>query len=117
MQDLQEIYNRSLLTKVKIKEIRKQYKDALSATSEYGQVKEKLQGYRLRKLQVEKQVKVQLKGEFETLDGLKKDLESDQQMISDISMAKLMKGETVELQGENDVRYEPVFVVKFRKAR
>ena len=117
MQDLQAIYARMQETKAKIKELRAQYKDALSGIPEYQTVKEKLDGYRLRKKQLETEVKKEMAGSFDALEQLKVSLVSDQQMMSDISMSKLMKGETVELTGENDSRFEPVFSVKFRRVR
>lgn len=117
MQDLQEIYSRIQETKAKVKELRAEYKDALAGLPEYQSVKEKSDGYRLRKKQLEAEVKKGLAGSFDALERLKASLSADQQMLSDISMSKLMKGETVELTGENDSRFEPVFSVKFRRVR
>lgn len=117
MQDLQDIYNRVRDTRSKIKDLRAQYKDALTAVPDYQSVKEKLQGHRLRKLQIENGTKKQMAADFDRMEQLKKSLVDDNQMLSDISMTKLMKGETVEVVDPDNNSYEPVFVVKFKRKK
>jgi hypothetical protein len=115
MQDLQAIYNRIQETKLKQKELRVQYKDALESAPDYQNVKEKLSGYRLRKKQLETEVKNDMAAAFSELERLNKSLADDQLMLSDIAMSRLIKGETVEITDKDEVAYEPVFVVKFKR--
>jgi hypothetical protein len=115
MQDIQEIYDRVQETKIKQRELRVQYKDALASAPEYQSVKDKLAGYRLRKKQLEAEVRADMAGTLNELERLNKSLADDQQMLSDIAMSKLMKGETVEVTGKDDAAYEPVFTVRFKR--
>ena len=115
MQDLQNIYNRIQDSKARQKGLRLQYKDALASAPDYQNVKEKLDGYRLRKKQIENEVKNEMAGTLLELAKVKKSIADDQQMLSEISMGLLMKGKKVEISGKDDATYEPVFVVRFRR--
>jgi hypothetical protein len=46
---------------------------------------------------------------------MKIDLESDLDTLSDIALTQLMKGETVKVKDENEIEYDPIFSVRFRK--
>ena len=52
----------------------------------------------------------------EKLDDLKREVDTNKEMLSDIAMSTLMKGETVEVKDEYDNVYEPAFKVNFKKA-
>lgn len=115
MQDLQEVFNRIRETTKKQKDIRCSFKDALSASQEYKEISDKMKTLRERKKQLEMTIKADFSGEFTKLDDMQVDLESDKVLLSDISMSKLMKGETVEVEDEYSNKYEPLFTVKFKK--
>ena len=115
MQNLQEVFVRIRETKKKQKDIRSSYKEALAASQEYKEIKEKMDTLRARKKQLETTIKSDFSGEFTKLDDMKVDLESDNALLSDIAMSKLMKGETVEVEDEYNNKYEPLFSVKFKK--
>lgn len=116
MADIKKIYQQIQETKKEIREIRKEYKNALQNTQAYVDVTEEMKKLRDQKKQIEEAVKADFQKDFERIDDLKLDVESDQQMLSDIALNKLVKGEMVELTDDNDVRYEPVFSVKFIKS-
>ena len=115
MQNIQEIFNRIQITKKKQKDIRTAYKDALSTSLEYQELTEKLRTTREKKKQIEQTTREQFSSEFIKLEDLKIDIESDQEMLNDIALNKVMKGETIEIRDEYDNEYEPLFSVKFRK--
>ncbi len=115
MQDLQEIFNRIQETKKKQKDIRSAYKEALAASQEYIELSAKMKILRERKKQIEGSTKQDFSSEFTKLDDYDIDLESDQTLLSDAALTKLMKGETVEVKDEYDNTYEPQFSVKFKK--
>jgi len=115
MQDIQEIFNRMQEIKKQQKDIRSTYKDALDATPEYKEINDKIKTLRERKKQIENSTKESFSGEFTKLDDFKIDLESDNVMLSDIALTKLMKGETVAVVDEYNNAYEPLFTVKFKK--
>ena len=115
MQDIQEIFNRIQEVKKKSKDIRSAYKDALATAGEYKEIEEKIKTLRERKKQIETSIKNDFSGEFTKLEDYKIDLESDNVMLSDAALSKLMKGETVQVVDEYNNNYEPQFSVKFKK--
>jgi len=115
MQDIQEIFNRIQISKKKQKDIRTAYKDALASSLEYQELTEKLKTMREKKKQIDQTTKEQFSSEFIKLDDLKIDIESDQEMLNDIALNKVMKGESIQIKDEYDNEYEPLFSVKFRK--
>ncbi len=115
MQDIQEIFNRMQEVKKQQKDIRSAYKEALEVSPEYKELNDKIKTLRERKKQIENTTKESFSGEFVKLDDFKIDLESDNVLLSDIALTKLMKGETVQVTDEYNNSYEPQFTVKFKK--
>ncbi len=116
MNDLQEVFNRIRETRNKAKEIRKMYKDSLIANQEYQEVVEKLDNLKLRKKQIELEIKTDQAADFQKLDAYKMHVKNDIEMLSDLALNKLVSGETVEVVDEANNKYEPLFTVKFKKA-
>ncbi|HLD30628.1 MAG TPA: hypothetical protein VJB41_00280 [Patescibacteria group bacterium] len=115
MKDLQEVFTRLQKTKKKQREINAAYKEALSKTLEHKNIVEELKKLKEQKNKIEQSVKTDFKTELDELDGLKADAETDQELLSDIALNTLVKGETVKVTDEDNNDYEPVFNVKFKK--
>ncbi len=115
MQDIQEIFNRIQVAKKKQKDIKSAYKDALATSLEYQELTEKMRTMRENKKRIEQATREQFSGEFIKLDDLKIDIESDQEILNDVALNKIMKGESIAIKDEYDNEYEPLFSVKFKK--
>lgn len=115
MVDIQEVYNRLQETKKKQKDIRSAFKDALSTSSEYQEILDKMKALRVKKQQVEAAIKADFSSELEKMEEYALDMKSDSMLLSDAAMTKLMKGETVEITDEYNNKFEPIFSVKFKK--
>ena len=115
MENIQEIFNRIQEKKSKQREIKGSYKDALANSSEYQDIKNKLESIKSRKKEVEEKVKYDFKEEFNRLERIKTDIESDNILLSDIALNHVVKGKLIEITDTNQNRYEPLFSVKFRK--
>ena len=115
MQSIQEVFARLQENKKKQKDLRSAYKDALETSLEYQEITEKLTALREKKKQIEQTVKEQFANELTKLDDLKIDLSSDLEVLTDLAMTQLMKGETVEVKDEYENTYQPVFKVNFKK--
>ncbi len=115
MQNLQDVFQRMRATKREQKQITNMYKDSLESSSEYRDVLEKLRGFKLRKQQIEEEVKAELGNDLAKLEALKKDVQADKELLADLAINKLMSGETVSVEDEDKNPYEPVFSVKFKK--
>ncbi len=116
MNDLQEVFNRIRETRSKTKEIRKMYKDSLIANQEYQQLVEKLDALKMRKKQIETEIKEAQMADFQKLDAYKMHVKNDIELMSDMALNKLVSGETVEVVDEAGDKYEPLFTVKFKKS-
>ena len=117
MQNLQEIFSRVQKAKTRQKEIKEIYRDALTGTPEYQEINDKLKTLRERKKQIEQTIREQFGSELTELEDLKVDIESDTELMSDVALSQLVKGETIEIKDQYENEYEPVFNVKFRKIK
>jgi hypothetical protein len=115
MERIQEVFNKIEEIKKEQREIKKSYRDALSNSQEYQDVVDKLSTLKDRKKQVEEGIKDDFNSEFTRLEDLKIDLEAEKEMLSDIALNKLVKGEKLEIKDQYDNQYEPIFSVKFKK--
>ncbi len=117
MKDVQEVFNELQETKKEIKEIRKEYKDSLSHDSEYAELVEKINEIKEEKKQHEMSAQRDMGSRWEQLEDLKAEEKSIKEMISDISLTNLMKGETVEVRDAYDTLYEPNYNISFKKTK
>lgn len=115
MQNIQEVFARIQENKKKLKEIRDMYKDMLTNTPGYTELVEEAKAAREKKKAVEAQVREQMSSELTMLEDLKIDIESDTEILSDIAMSMIMKGQTVQVTDQYDNEYEPQFKVGFKK--
>jgi len=116
MQDLQEVFNRIKESQKKQKDINSIYKDALEGSQSYQETNDKLKALREKKKSIEGSIRSDFGSEFTKLEGIKMDLKTDKELMSDIAMSQLMKGQTVEVKDEYENDYEPIFSVKFKKS-
>ena len=116
MAQVQEIYDRIKNTKREQQKIMEVYRDSLANSYKYQNAVEDLKALKEKKKQIEEAIKEELKTEFVKLDGLKKNIEDDTQLLSDAALSDLIKGKEVEIFDENENQYVPIFSVKFKKA-
>lgn len=115
MRDLQKVFDKIQEIKKEQKELRKSYKQALDDSPSYKEVKDELTVLREKKKQIELGIKEEFSKELDRLEDLKIDAELEAEMLSDIALSKLVKGETVEVTDSYNNKYEPVFMVRFKK--
>lgn len=116
MSKLEEVFNRIKDLKKEQKEIKSVYRDALSTSKEYQDISDKVKDLRERKKQIEVDIRSQFASEFNKLDAIKLDIQTDNELLSDLAINSLMKGETVKITDEYENDYEPIFNVRFKKA-
>ena len=115
MQNIQEVFIRIQENKKKLKDLKSTYKEALESAAGYKDVVDQLKTLREKKKQIETMVKQDFSGEFTQMEDLQIDIQSDMEMMSDIALSQVMKGETVSVKDEYENDYEPIFAVKFKK--
>ncbi|MFH1192498.1 MAG: hypothetical protein V1655_03410 [bacterium] len=116
MQNLQTIYTQIKEKQKESKEIKKIYREALANSQAHKEISEEIKTLKEKKKGLEDAIKLDFEKEFERLDILKADIESDKILLNDIALTQLMNGETVEITDEYNTKYEPVFSVSFKKA-
>jgi hypothetical protein len=117
MATIQEIFDRIQKTKQEVRELKNLYKAELTSLQEYEELKEKIQGHKMRKIQIEKAVQEKLQAEFIKYDALKQAMADDQQILSDLSLSTYLKGEKVEVVDATNTLHVPFFKVLFKKTR
>jgi uncharacterized phage infection (PIP) family protein YhgE len=117
MSNIQEIFDRIQKTRKEQKELKTMYRDALNNSGGYQDVIEDLKKQKEAKKQYEDKIKSEFSSELDKLDVLKNELMNDSQVLSDMVMAKVAKGEKIEIKDEYETEYEPIFSVRFKKSK
>ncbi|OIO18967.1 MAG: hypothetical protein AUJ23_02700 [Candidatus Magasanikbacteria bacterium CG1_02_32_51] len=115
MQDIQEIFNKIEESKKQMREIKASFKEALEGVQEYQGLQEQMKALREKRKHVEQTIKEQFASEITKIEDLKIDIESDTEVLTDIAIAKISKGESIGITDKYSNEYEPVFKVKFKK--
>lgn len=115
MQNIQEVFNKIRDMKKEQKDLKDMYKDALVQADEYEEIVEKIKELREKKKAIEARIQVQLGRSYEKLEDLKLEVDSHKEMLNDIALTTLMKGETVAVKDEFENEYEPIWKVNFKK--
>ncbi|MFA6322534.1 MAG: hypothetical protein WCX71_03600 [Candidatus Buchananbacteria bacterium] len=111
MKQIQDIFSKVQETKRKQRELNRAYRDSLNNTQQYVDILEKMEELKQKK----KIIVENLKKEFPQLDRLKADIESDNLMLSDLTINCMIKGEPIEIVDEYNNKYQPILNVKFKK--
>ena len=115
MQNIQEVFNKIREMKKEQKDLRDMYKDALMQADKYEEIVEEIKVLREKKKEIETRIQGQLGRSYEKLEDLKLETETHKEMLNDIAISTLMKGETVMVKDEFENAYEPIWKVNFKK--
>lgn len=115
MPKIEEIFNRMQEAKKEQRSIKSMYKDALFSSPDYKKILDDYNDLKRKKKQIEAGIQEEFGADFQKLDEIKLDLETDKELLSDMALNKYVKGESVEIVDQYDNKYEPIFSVKFRK--
>jgi hypothetical protein len=115
MSQLNEIYKRIQENKKRQSEIRKMLKDELAHNTRYQEILEETKTLRDEKNGIEQTVRSQTP-DFQQLEELKLEIQTDQELLSDVALNMYMKEETVEIVDEYEQTWHPVFRVSFKKS-
>jgi hypothetical protein len=116
MKSVQEIFNRLQDKKKQVKVVRQKYKQELASSSEHQKLIEDIQKLQAKKKAYEQSIREQAGANFVRIDELALAIKQDTQMLSDVALTSIMKGERVEVKDEH-TEYEPVFAVRFKRVK
>lgn len=114
MQNAQEVYTRILKIKKSIKEIKSELTGYYKENQGYTELEEKMKKLRQDKKQITTSINQDFPKLITTLDDLKIDLASDKELLNDIIMTKMMKGEDIKLENEYQQTMFPIFSVTLK---
>ena len=115
MPDLKEIHARIRAKKDEKKKVNVIFKDVLAGSKSYQEVLDEIRKLLTKKTQLKQELWSDFGKELEQLERLAIDLKSDEVLLTDLSLTMLMKGQALDLTDENDVKYEPVFRITYKK--
>lgn len=115
MAAVQEVFNRIKAKQAEQKTLKEIHRSVLQNSQEYQLVLAELKELKDKKKKVQTALESDLKAEFSKLDELKTYIASDREMLSNMTLTSLLKGERVELLDEYDNKYGPIFSVRFEK--
>jgi len=101
--------------KSELKDLKSICKQVMESSGELQEVEEKLKALKEKKKTLVSTLNKQCESELIKIEDLKIDIESDQEMLSDVVMVKYTQGKLIELKDKYDNEYEPTFIVKFKK--
>ncbi len=116
MPDLRELHQRIFATKQEKKKLNDIVHDVLAQSKPYQDLLEEIRTLRAKKMQMETEIYREVAQERDRIEHLSEGISSDMQILSDLALTLLMKGEPVEITDENDIKYQPVFKVTFKRA-
>jgi len=116
MKSVQDIFDRLQEKKNQVKVVRRKYKEELASSVEHQKILDELQKLREKKKKYEKSIREQSGAAFDKMDELALAIRQDTQMLSDVALTSIMKGERVEVKDSHS-QFEPVFTVRFRRAK
>ncbi len=114
MAKLEEVYARLQKSKKERRDINKMIKDELVNSERHQEILEEMKVLREEKKGIEDEVKSGSDGD--RLDGLKIDIESDGELLSDIALNMYANQENIEILDEYDNKWHPQFKVAFKKS-
>jgi hypothetical protein len=112
---MQEVFDKIQELKLTHKEISREYRDALAQSDSYGELKDELKKLRDKKKSMESSVQAEMGSRFEEFEKAKREIESSQQLLTDIALTNLMNGESISLKDKNNAEYEPSYKITFKK--
>ncbi len=113
MRDIKEIFERVQEQKMEQRELAASIRDSFRNSPEHRDLMDQITRLKLKKDQIERTM---TDGYAEKIDLLKANIKDSMQVMSDIALSTIMKGESIKLTDAKDNEYEPVFTVRFKKA-
>lgn len=112
MKDIKEIFEKIQEHKREQREMNKSIRDALKNSLQYQDLNDEMERLRAKKAQIVDSIKI---GMGEKMDLLKLNIKDHSQLLTDVALTTIMKGESIKLTDSENNEYEPIFSVRFQK--
>ena len=114
MQDLQNVYSRLKEKKARRRDLKTSFQDELKNNAKYQEVLEKIAELRQEKKSIENEI-LASNSDRAQLEELSVDIKADVEMLTDIALNMFLAQEPVEIVDEVNMKWVPVFTVRFKK--
>ena len=115
MSKIEEVFQHLQATKKKQGDLKKIYRDALSNTRDYQRINDEIKLLRQKKKEIEIKISQELSSEMDKIERMTLDINEDKEILADLVISKLSKGEIVKIKDDYNRIYEPILSVKFQK--
>ena len=112
---MQKIFDEIQEFKKTRKEIGREYRDALTQSSGYEDLKDEMKKLREKKKLLESGVQSEMGSRWEEFETAKNEILSLEEMLTDIALTNLMDGKTINIKDKDNVEYEPSYKITFKK--
>lgn len=110
------VFARQKEQKRKMRDLKKMIRDGFANSKSYQETNDQLELLKKKKAQIEMAIREEYAAEIVQIDKLRLSIAQDGDLMTDMAVSQMMKGETVEVKDENEVKYEPKFKVSFKKS-
>ncbi len=115
MQNIQEIYNRLEEHKGKAKKIKLMLKEAYDQDEGYCAANEAVKKANIKRKEIKTKINELFPKEVQELEDLNIDIASDKELLNDMILTAVMRGDKVEVTDKFEQQCFPIFQVKFSK--
>ena len=117
MQNLKEIFDRIQNAKADRKKKKQALTDVLLQSKPWIEARDKAEAARALMKNGEMEILAPYLKQKEEIEKLSLSIKDDQQLLSDIVLSQMMKGETVAVEDDLDRKWEPEIKVSFKQAK
>lgn len=110
---LHEVHARLKQKKSQRRDMNKMFQDQLSVHPRYQEILEEITKLREEKKAIENEIRGP--ADTQELEALKMDIRGDHELLADIALNLYIANEPVEILDEYNVRWVPVFAVRFKR--
>lgn len=111
------VFQRRSETRKQLRDLKTMLKDAFLNSKKYQETIKSIEQLKITKEQLENEIRQDYAKEVQKIGQLKLSIDNDTQLLSDLAVTQMMKGETVGLKDEFEREYEPKFKVSFSKKK
>ena len=115
MRDPQELFNKLQEIKNTQRSIRREYREMLAQDKAYQIIKEEYDLVRQKKKEAELSIQSQISENFNHLEELNQERIAIEEMLTDIAVTAMSKGEVVTITDTDHNEYVPNYKVSFKK--
>lgn len=115
MQSLEEVLTRLKTKKAERKDLKTSFQDELRNNAQHKEISDKIAELKLQKKAIENEIMAR-ELDKARLEEMNVDIKSDSELLTDICLNKFLANEPVEYVDEIQVKWVPMFAVRFIKS-